>query len=110
VNDAEVLKELAYLDGRTSADEHKAIAKLEALWVNVPNLLIKRYRVSRRWSDRASCVNHCTKYAKSNENAYQIGLIALYGKSKTVRSRACKLLSAAQKREAIEYLENLLSD
>jgi HEAT repeat protein len=31
-------------------------------------------------------------------------------KSKTVRHQACMLLSAAQNKDAIEYLEELLSD
>jgi HEAT repeat protein len=50
------------------------------------------------------------KYAKTNEDAYQVGIIALRDKAKTVRHQACLLLSAAQKKDAIEHLEELLSD
>jgi len=50
------------------------------------------------------------KYAKTNEDAYQIGIMALRDRSKVVRNRACKLLSFAQKKAAIEYLEILLTD
>ena len=71
---------------------------------------MKKYRISRRWADRASCVYHCIKYAKTHENAYQVGIIALKDKSKTVRHQACMLLSAAQKKDAIEHLEELLAD
>jgi HEAT repeat protein len=71
---------------------------------------MKRYKFSRRWADRASCVHHCMKYAKTNEDAYQVGIIALQDKSKTVRHQACMLLSAASKKNAIEPLEKLLSD
>ena len=50
------------------------------------------------------------KYAKTHEDAYQVGIIALQDKSQSVRRRACILLSATQKKEAIEQLEGLLSD
>ena len=101
---------LAYLDGRSSAGMQEGIEKLEALGVDIPGLMMKRYKFSRRWADRTSCVYHCIKYAKTSEDAYQIGIIALKDKSKTVRHQACILLSAAQNKDAIEHLEELLSD
>ena len=110
MNNEGVHEYLAYLDGRSPADMHEGIEKLEALGVDIPDLMMKRYKFSRRWADRASCVHHCMKYAKTNEDAYQVGIIALKDKSKTVRHQACMLLSAAQKPEAIEHLEELLSD
>lgn len=110
MNSDQVHKYLACLDGRAPAKKHQAIAKLEALGVNIPGILTKKYKISRRWSDRALCVYHCIKYAKTDEDAYQIGILALDDKSKTVRHRACMLLSVAQKQEAIAHLEDLLSD
>jgi hypothetical protein len=110
VNNEEVHKYLTYLDGRSPSDEHEAIAKLDALGADIPGLMMKRYKISRRWSDRASCVKHCIKYAKTNKDAYQIGITALRDKSKLVRHKACMLLSVAQKKEAIEHLKDLLSD
>ena len=110
MNNEEVHKYLAYLDGRSPKNEREAIAELEALGVNIPALMMKKYTNSRRWLDRASSIFHCIKYAKTDEDAYQIGILALQDKSKTVRHRACMLLSVAQKQEAIEHLENLLFD
>jgi len=110
VNSEEVHKYLVCLEGRAAAKKHEAIAKLEALGADIPDLLMKKYKVSRWWSDRASCVYHCIKYAKTNEDAYQIGILALHDKSKVVRHRACALLSVAQKQEAIEHLEDLIFD
>lgn len=103
-------KYLVRLQGRSSNNRYEAIAGLEALGANVPGLLLKKYKVSRRWSDRATCVFHCIEYAKTSEDAYQLGIIALQDKSKTVRRRACMLLSAAQRHEAIEHLETLISN
>ena len=110
MNNEGVHEYLAYLDGRSPAGMQEGIEKLEALGVDIPSLMMKRYKFSRRWADRTSCVYHCIKYAKTNEDAYQVGIIALRDKSKTVRHQACMLLSAAQKKDAIEYLEELLSD
>ncbi len=110
MNSEEVSKYLDQLDGRTPREEKDAIEKLEALGIDIPSLLHKKYKISRRWLDRASCVYHCIRYAKTNEYAYQLGISALQDKSKTVRHRACMLLSVAQKQEAVEHLENLLSD
>jgi hypothetical protein len=110
VNNEGVHEYLAYLDGRSPAGVQEGIEKLEALGVDIPNLMMKRYKFSRRWADRASCVHHCMKYAETNEDAYQVGIIALRDKSKTVRHQACLLLSAASKKDAIEHLEKLLSD
>jgi len=110
VDDENVHKYLARLEGRPSKNPYEAIAGLEALGADVPGLLLKKYKVSRRWSDRATCVFHCIEYAKTNEDAYQLGIIALQDKSKTVRRRACKLLSAAQRQEAIEHLQALITN
>jgi hypothetical protein len=97
VNNEGVHEYLAYLDGRSSVGMKEGVEKLEALGVDIPGLMMKRYKFSRRWADRTSCVYHCMKYAKTHEDAYQLGIIALQDKSKTVRHQACMLLSAAQK-------------
>jgi hypothetical protein len=77
VNNEGVHEYLAYLDGRSAAGMHEGIEKLEALGVDIPSLMMKRYKISRRWADRKSCVYHCIKYAKQHEDAYQVGIIAL---------------------------------
>ena len=110
MNNEKLHEYLAFLDGRSSAGMQEGIEKLEALGIDIPSLMMKQYKISRRWADRTSCVYHCIKYAKTHEDAYQVGIIALRDKSKTVRHQACMLLSAAQKKEAIVDLEELLSD
>lgn len=101
---------LAYLDGRSPGGEHQAIKKMEELGVDIPNLLARRYKISRRWSDRALCISHCIEHSKTSDIAYELGILALQDRSRTVRRAACRLLTAAQKHEAIEQLEKLLAD
>ena len=110
MNDEEAYKHLAFQDGRTSANHEEAIAALEALGIDVPGLLLEKYKISRRWSDRAICVSHCMEYSKSNEDAYQLGILALQDKSKIVQRKACALLSVSQRHDAIVHLEKLLDD
>ena len=110
MDDEKLHEYLAFLDGRSPGSEYLAIAKLEEQGVDIPNLLTKRYKVSRRWSDRALCISHCMKYAKTNELAYRLGILALKDRSRTVQRAACKLLAVTQSKDAIKYLEKLLSD
>lgn len=101
---------LAYLDGRAASNEADAISGLEAMGVDVPALMLKRYEHSRRWSDRASSVHHCTRYASLSPAAFELGVIALRDRSRLVRSRACMLLTFTQNPKAIEPLRELLDD
>lgn len=107
----EIEKLLGTLDGRGSDAEFSAVsALLKAVGDEFPALLLKKYRSSRKWGDRASCVYHAIHYAKNNESAYRLGVEALSDRSKHVRYRACMLLAFAQRPEAIPFLESLRSD
>ena len=110
MNEEEIHQCLTALDGRSTEGEYEAIASLEASGINVPELLLKRYRTSRRWSDRALCLRLCSRYAKSDEPAFRLGILALDDRSKLVRQKACLLLAATQRKEALEHLGKLLSD
>jgi HEAT repeat protein len=110
MNEDEIHECLTALDGRSAQGEYEAIARLEASGINVPELLLRRYRTSRRWSDRALCLRLCTRYAKSDEPAFHLGILALDDRSKIVRQKACLLLAATQSKEAVGHLERLLSD
>ena len=101
---------LAFLDGRTENYQLAAIEALEAMGADVPQLLLKKYRISRRWSDRASCVYHCIRYVSESEDAYALGIAALDDRSRIARKRACILLSNAQNPRTIEKLQRLLSN
>lgn len=102
--------ELNKLDGRGSDDEYGAVKVLSTLGDKFPELLLKKYRISKKWGERASCVYHSIKYAKKNNDSFQLGIEATQDKSKNVRYRACMLLAVVQKEEAITKLELLLKD
>lgn len=101
---------LSKLDGRGSDDEFAAVQELAQLGSQFPEVLLAAYRSSRNWSNRTSYVYHATKYSRSSDAAFALGIEALSDRSKYVRYRACKLLAVAQRDEAIEPLRSLLSD
>ena len=110
MNQDEINKKLALLDGRGSVAEYGAIELLSTLDVELPDLLYEKYKQSKKWGERISCVYHSIKFAKSSESAYLLGIEALGDKSKKVRYRACMLLAVAQKEIAILSLSTLLKD
>lgn len=109
MKDIEINNCLDKLDGRGSDEEFEAITKLNTLGEKLPKLLLNKYRNSKKWGERASCVYHAIKYAQKNSDALQLGIEATKDKSKKVRYRACMLLACSQINEAIPALESLLT-
>ena len=107
---SDIERRLRELDGRGSDAEWAAVTALEELGDRFPDLLLSTYRHSKKWGQRASCVYHAMRYARTNHAAYQLGVEALHDRSKHVRYRACMLLSVAQRAEAIDPLRTLLND
>lgn len=106
----DIEEKLALLDGRGSDAEYDAIKALSSLGLEFPELLLAKYRDSKKWDERLSCVYHASKYALASKHAYELALEALADKSKKVRHQACLLLAIAQNPEALEPLEALLND
>lgn len=107
---SEIEAELIKLDGRGSDDEYEAVKLLSKLGDRFPEILLQKYRSSKKWGERASCVYHSIKYAKESDSSFQLGIEATRDKSKNVRYRACMLLAIAQKDEAVVFLESLLNN
>ncbi len=108
MNKTEIASKLSCLDGRGSDREYDAVKSLSSLGERFSELLLEKYRCSRKWGERSSCVYHAIKLAISDEAAYQLGMEALRDKSKHVRYRACMLLAVAQNKKALGELRGLL--
>lgn len=101
---------LSALDGTGSDAEWKAVFELRArLKDNLPDHLLRKYRKSRRWQVRSSCVYHSLKFARTSEAAKNLGLLALHDRSKVVRYRACMLLACTQRNDVLPALSDSLS-
>ena len=106
----DIEEKLELLDGRGSDAEHNAVKALSELGLEFPKLLIAKYRNSKKWRERMSCVYHASKYALTSDDAYELAIEALEDKSKKVRYQACLLLAVAQNAAALAPLESLLSN
>ncbi|WP_131192209.1 hypothetical protein [Phytopseudomonas daroniae] len=102
INESELLD---CLDGSGSDREFYAIGELRKLGWELPRLLLEKYRGSRRWQVRSSCVYHSIRYARSSVEAVQLGVEALSDKSHAVRYRACMLLAYSLDKSVLSSLK-----
>lgn len=93
-----------------SMDEHDAAWELlRPLGAAVVPYLVEAYPRFKKWRGRNALVYHATRYARSSDEAFRLGILALNDKATVVRYRACALLAYSQRREAIDLLKPLLS-
>ncbi|WP_152032956.1 hypothetical protein [Gallaecimonas mangrovi] len=104
VNALELLNDL---DGSGSDKEFYAINELRMLGNELPKLLLDKYRTARKWQVRSSCVYHSIRYARSSNEAVELGVIALADKSYAVRYRACMLLAYSLDMNVLSSLKQL---
>lgn len=104
INAPELLNDL---DGSGSDKEFRAITELRKLGNELPKLLLEKYRASRKWQARSSCVYHSIRYARSSREALQLGVEALSDKSHAVRYRACMLLAYSLDKSVLSSLKQL---
>lgn len=101
-------KLLQQLDGKGSDKERSAIHELrDSLGTAFPNQMLSHYRISKTKSIRASCLFYCLPYAKTNDAAKELAMLALRDKSKAVRYRACQLLAYSQDRNLLGRIEQV---
>jgi hypothetical protein len=106
-NDARTEALLDHLDGSGSDAEWIAVERLRER-DDLPHLLLERFRSSRAWKTRSSCVYHAVRYAPRSDDAIALGKEAIADRSKVVRYRGCMLLAYSQKREALLPLKEVL--
>ncbi len=96
---------LSRLDGSGSDEEWDAKDRLkQELGDKLPYYLLNKYRISRKWNVRISCVYHAIGYARRSKDAFTLGMEALGDRSRPVRYRACMLLAYSQNRDALPEL------
>lgn len=100
---------LERLDGSGSDSEYEAIEQLHKQGHRLPALLLAKYKTTRKWGARSSCVYHSIRYARVSEEAVELGLLALSDRSKAVRYRACMLLAYSLEKRVVDELKLLLS-
>lgn len=97
------------LDGSGSDKEFNAMDKLKKLGDELPKLLLEKYKSSKTWQVRSSCIYHSIRYARTSHEAIQLGVEALTDKSYVVRYRACMLLAYSLDKAVLPILKQLES-
>lgn len=98
---------LDQLNGSGSDNEFRAIEELRTLGEELPKFLLVKYRDSKKWQTRSSCVYHAIRYSRDVYDAFELGVEALADRSKVVRYRACMLLAYSLRDEALPHLRKL---
>jgi hypothetical protein len=108
VDKQEIISLVKQLDTARSLEQERAREQLRPLQEQVIPYLLEAYPTIRKWQGRAALVFHSTRFARTNEGAFQLGLIACEDKATVVRYRACGLLAYSLRVEAIPQLKALL--
>jgi len=106
---SETERALDKLDGSGSDSEWAAVEILrQVAGDQLPSLLLGRFRRARKAEERASCVYHATRYARTSADAVQLGREALNDRAHAVRYRACLLLAYSQEQGVLADLRAAL--
>jgi len=93
------------LDTSSSRTEEEVWSHLRPLGSLVVPYLSEAYGTFRTWQGRSSLVYHSIRYARTSDDAFNLGLRALQDKATVVRYRACSLLAYSLRRDAFPLLE-----
>jgi hypothetical protein len=96
------------MDSSRSSAAEEAWSQLRDLGVEVAPHLAAAYTKFRTWQGRVSLVFYSTRFARTSDEAFQLGVQAVRDRSYMVRWRACGLLAYSLRHDALEALRPLL--
>lgn len=96
------------LDTSSFSEQEKYWSEIKELDIDIPYYFLKAYPTFKKWQGRVHLVFSCIKYARTNQSAFELGIIALNDKATLVRYRGACVLAYSLRKDAIPYLENNL--
>jgi len=90
-------------------DEEKIWVKLKPVGEKIVYYFLEAYPKAKKMESRRAYMFHSIKYARTNKEALQLGILGLKDKSAIVRYRACQILAYSLKKEVLPFLEKALS-
>ena len=108
MDETEIKLWIGKLEATSVYSEEKAWEQLKPLGPIVLPYFREYYHKIQKWQGRVSLVFHSIRYARSHEDAFQLGITALNDKAVVVRYRACMLLAYSLRKDALPHLEQLL--
>lgn len=109
MNANELSKLVGRLETTSVVAEEEAWSLLRPLGIEVVPFLRAAYPTFRKSQGRVSLVFHSIRYARSSEDAFQLGIAATKDRATLVRYRACGLLAYSLRKDALPVLRELLN-
>lgn len=96
------------LDNAKGSASDDSSEKLKSVGEDIVAYYLEAYPRFKKWQGRLELVYRATRYSRTRDDAYRLGILALSDKAAIVRYRACGLLAYSLRRDAIPFLESLL--
>ncbi|HEX6699182.1 MAG TPA: HEAT repeat domain-containing protein [Gaiellaceae bacterium] len=107
-SDERIEERLRELDTPRWRERKQVWADLKHLGNRAVPYLAEYYPHAKKWQARATLVVWATPYARTSEDAFQLGLRACRDRARLVRHRACELLAYSLRKDALPTLRGLL--
>lgn len=105
----EIIAHVMELDVVKGGPSEETWEKLGSVGEDIAAYYLEAYPRFKKWQGRVDLVYRATRYSRTRDEAYRLGILALADKAAIVRYRACGLLAYSLRRDAIPFLETLLS-
>ena len=105
----EIMALVMELDNAKGGASDETWQKLQTVGADIAAYYLEAYPRFKKWQGRVELVCGVTKYSRTKDEAFRLGVLALADKAAIVRYRACGVLAYSLRRDAIPFLETLLS-
>ncbi len=108
MNEFEIRALVIKLDTNNVAEREVVWQQLREYEERVVPYLKEVFLQTKRANARAAMVFHATQYARSIQDSFDLGVLALADAESRVRYQACALCAFSMRREALPHLRELL--
>jgi hypothetical protein len=109
MNEEKIRSLVKQLGVKDNTHEEFAWLELKPLGVSLMPYFLECFPQAKKLQARRSILFHAIRFARINDEAFQLGLLGLNDRSSIVRYRACCVLAYSLRRDAIPFLEKLLN-
>jgi hypothetical protein len=108
MDDAEVRQLVAQLGAAKVSEEEAIWLRLRTIGPRILPFFVEAFPIMKQWRGRTSIIFHSLRYARTHDEAFQLGIAALTDKSAVVRYRGCMLVACSLRTDAVPHLRELL--
>ena len=109
MQEQEIRENLDVIITETTEAQRERWITLRPLGADLIPYLLEYYALAGTWQSRLFMIAHAAKFARSSEQAFQLGLQACTDQSMVVRYEACLLLAFSLRTDALPKLQEMLT-